>query len=270
MKGKTNMKRISAILLCVLILTASLGALTSCLKEETAYDLISEAMSKTEKEDAFSGKIKIDMSGHIASQEFKSEINYDIDAIGIQSDNPTMKIKMVVSVLNEKVEMDMYLKDKFIYAESQGQQFKVHLLKSEEYKEMLEDANMFQALSSDFPQDDFPNYYPIQKNDDGSKYVTMSLNETMFNAMFGDILSSVNATLSEDMTATIMFPINTEIKVDKQGYLSEIKMQYSFSILFSGVYSTFNVNMTISYDKFGKSVEVLPLAGYENFAELDE
>ena len=255
------MKRIISVVLAVCMLL-SVMVLASC--AETPESLINGAMIKmaslTSIEAEMDAEIKMSMLGVDMSMPIDMHVIMD----EIKSENPVGSVKAEMSFLGESVAMDMYMDGKgWAYMTVAGESYKVN----------TEAASAELPLSSDsvtdmitqFPEDLFEGAV-IEKNDDGSKSVTLVITAEQYAELFGEAMDSLSGSLG---AAVSVKDVTLEITV-KGGYVVEYDIEFDMDMNIEGMTVSASMDMDIDYINPGKAVKVTPPAGYENFPAIDE
>ena len=106
----------------------------------------------------------------------------------------------------------------------------------------------------------------IEKNDDGSKSVTLVITAEQYAELFGEAMDSLSGSLGG---AVSVKDVTMEITV-KGGYVVEYDIEFDMDMNVEGMTVSASMDMDIDYINPGKAVKVTPPAGYENFPAIDE
>ena len=255
------MKRIISVVLAVCMLL-SVMVLASC--AETPASLINGAMVKmaglTSVEAKMDAEIKMSMLGI----DMTMPIDMYMVLEDAKSENPVSSLNLEMSFMGESVAMDMYM---------DGQGWAYVTMDGENYKVSLEDATGALPIGTDsvtnmitqFPEDLFEGAV-IEKNDDGSKSVTLVITAEQYAELFGEAMDSLSGSLG---AAVSVKDVTLEITV-KGGYVVEYDIEFDMDMNIEGVTVSASMDMDIDYINPGKAVKVTPPAGYENFPAIDE
>lgn len=255
------MKKITSVVLAVCMLFSVL-MLASC--SETPASLVNGAMAKmadlTSVEAKMDAEIKMSMMGI----DMSMPIDMHIIVEDTKSEKPSGSVKAEMSFMGESVVMDMYM---------DGQGWAYMTVAGESYKVNTEAAEGELPLSSDSVTDmitQFPEEYfegvEIEKNDDGSKSVTLVLTTEQFAQLFGDMLDGLSDSMGGAVTVK---DVTLEITV-KDGYVVEFDIEFDMDMNMEGMAVSAEMDMDIDYINPGKEAKATPPAGYENFPEIDE
>ena len=153
-----------------------------------------------------------------------------------------------------------------------GQGWAYVTMDGENYKVSLEDATGALPIGADsatnmitqFPEDLFEGAV-IEKNDDGSKSVTLVITAEQYAELFGEAMDSLSGSLGG---AVSVKDVTLEITV-KGGYVVEYDIEFDMDMNIEGMTVSASMDMDIDYINPGKAVKVTPPAGYENFPAID-
>lgn len=258
------MKKKLLTLLCAVCLLCSTMLFASCdgVEPESADQLIGEAMAKTAELDSFAATLDMDMKMTFAGETQKIFTVADMKVKDAQSDNPVMSTDVSMSVLGEgmlenSMEMSMYLADGWLYMDM-GELGKIkakqgsYLVADYDYNDDLDD------MMVDIP-DEVLEELEIKTASDGSKTVTITLDDETFSELYKDMLSEMKNSfdsLGNVDHDTIRFSDAVISITVQDGYLWKYAMSFEISVAVGDGTAVTEVEVMVTYNDPGKDVKV--------------
>ncbi|MBQ9747857.1 MAG: hypothetical protein IJV98_03650 [Clostridia bacterium] len=274
-------KKILSLVLAVLMLV-SVTVLTSC-EKETAYSLVSGALEKMETLDSFDATIDMKMKTEmeLMGEKVQQDIpmSMAIKASGIQADALKMTFDVDMEVEGEEVSTKVYQEGEWVYMEMFGMGIKMKQGDlTAEYDGMAQIKDMTKPIPEEVLAD-----VEIVKNDDGTKTVTAAIPDDQMQATFPEFADQMVGTMAEGVEIDNLSLTNGEVSitVDKNGYIAVYEISFSMSLdmdfgaemgaLLGTQIVTLkaDVEAVVVYNNAGEPVTVTPMAGYEDFAEVN-
>ncbi len=270
-------KRIFSLTLALLMI-AGLLCVSSCTKPETAYTLINGAVKKTEALDDLDMTMKMDMAMEVMGIDVTVPMNYDIKATGLKSETPTYRMNMTMSVFGMDMTVDAYvdgnncyvstreaLSDEVVNAKMSLEQFAAD-------NETIESVqSLVQPLDEELLADK-----EIVVNEDGSKTVSLELDEETFNRIFDAFVDSAVAAAAEDAEGMqiSMSNIKLDMTVGEDGYFDSYRIAFDMTMTVEEAGLSMDmdchVDAVATYNNPGEKVTVTPMEGYEDFEEVTD
>ena len=259
------MKRIISLILALCIILAC-GALSAC-SNQSAYDVVNAAMEKTSALDSMDATVEMTIDMKTGDESIALPMIYKIKASGLQSENPKLRMDMTTTVsiagTTNSITMDIYAADGWAYISSNGSGYKM--------KQDAMDGQMGTDMSTDLIMQPLPEALlkdcTLQKNDDGSESVRITIDGKEFMNLFKDMIDSMNSNIgTEAVNLTISDAVVTITVQDD--YISVYEMEYSMNMEVSGTAVQATASASVKYNNPGKAVTVTPPEGYESFPEI--
>lgn len=255
------MKRIISVVLAVCMLL-SVTLLASC--SQTPAALVNGAMAKMTDLTSMEAKIDSEIKMNMMGIDVAVPIDMYMVIEDTKSENPVGSVKVEMSFMGETVAMDMYMDGQgWAYMTANGASYKVNTAAAE--AELPLSADSVTSMIKEIPEEYFEGV-EIEKNDDGSKSVTLSLTPEQFAALFGNTLDGLTASMGG---AVSIKNATLEVAV-KGGYVVELDVEFDMDMNVQGMAVAATMEMDIDYINPGKAAKATPPAGYENFPEIDE
>ncbi len=270
-------KKILSLTLAALMM-ASLLCFSSCAKPETAYTLISGAVKKTEALNDLDMTMEMNMAMQVMGLDVTVPMTYDIKATGLKSDAPVYRMDMTMSVLGMEMSVDAYVEGNDCYVSTrevlsdEPVNVKMTLDQFAADNETIDSVqSMVQPLSEEQLADK-----EIVVNEDGSKTVSVEMDEETFNRIFDTFVDSAVAAAAEDAEGMqlSMSNIKLDMTVGPDGYFDSYRIAFDMTMTMeeAGISMDMecHVDAMATYNNPGEKVTVTPMEGYEDFEEFEE
>lgn len=272
-QGGKVMRRILSVLLAVCMLFAV--ATTSGCTLSTAK-AIDEAIGKTEALDDVDATLFMEVSMDMGIS-ITVPVTVNMKVKNIKSSTPTMLANMSIPMMGMELKSDIYLESNMLYISTSGMNYKLKVEESDGEYDYVNDVN---SIIKNLPEDLLENI-EFEENDDGSKSVTVLVDEARFKELFADLVkSSAEDTAMDDnddgdsVADNIMEKISVSdatVKITvKNGYVLTYEISYSMTVSTVLGDTSANVKASVTYNNPGDAVEITPPDGYKDFADYSE
>jgi len=253
------MKKIISLLLVVCCL---LLCLTSCANPET---LVTEAMANTQALDAYEAELKMDITMTVGDEEIEMPIVMDMKIKGATTDHPVVYMKSTVEMMGEKVESEIYMDSEWVYMLQDGVGYKMSVDDAGEDGDVSDTLDdMFQ----DMPESVYEDVKAV-KNGDGSKTVSLSIPDSMFEEVFSEVIESVKDSIAQGVQVSDVIVSNAKVNITvKDKYISAYEIMFDMAMQISGVGVTATAKETLTIKNMGDTVTVTPMQGYQSYTEI--
>ena len=252
------MKKLISLLLTVCCL---LLFLTSC--TGSAEKLVVRAMEKTEALDAYCAQLVMDIEMKAGTQEIEMLTVMDLSVVDATTRNPELYAEAYMEIMGESVEYEMYVEDGWVYMLQNGDGYKMST------HDAFDDEDDVTETFDDFFQELPETVYKdikIVKNDDGSKSVSLSIPNDVFEDAYSDLTDSVMDSVTEGVAFSDLTLKNAVLDITvKDGYISVFEITFDMSMRIEGTRVTVAVKEQLIMKDMGDDVQVEPMEGYENF-----
>ena len=269
MKGRKKMKKISALVLAI-VLVCTMLSLASC-KELTAYQVFHEAMEKTEALDSFECKANIDMAMKFGGMEITVPMSYNFKAAGLKGDKPEFSGTTQLDMGIIKVDASVYNSGEYAYVDMSGTKLKMKL--SSEEGSQYDFTKIDDEIVADLPEEALKDVQLVE-NEDGTKSIDVTLTAEEFNKYCKGMLDSVKGNENlENATDITVEDIKLKVVISKDGYISKYSMSFKMNMKvdlgeLGGVTETsVAVDADIEYVNPGQTVTVTAPADLDSYAE---
>lgn len=253
------MKKITLFLL-VLCLVFSTCILTACAPSST--DLISKAVEKTSKLDSYKADLDIDMDIKVQGTTVSMPISMSMKVEGLQGDAPQVEGDLNMTVMDQKIEMDVYSDGKWSYFSTSGQKYKQKI--DEENKSYSDTAN---SLLQDIPEDVLKDVEPV-KNDDGSYTIEFEMDSEQFKEVFEEAIKSAESSSGSAEEGSVdIDDAKIKIVIDDE-YIKTYEISFDMSMKVSGQTAEASVEMSIEFKDYNGEYNIEPPTDYKKYKEL--
>jgi len=255
------MKRIISLLL-VLCLAAALFA--GC-EQVTAAVEIAEALDKTQALDSIDAEIVTKVTVSAEGESESMPVTVTMQAEGLQTDSPKVAMQTQTTFLNETITTHMYIEGEWMYCAMGDFKYKISASEAGEEEDYSETTN---ELMQDIPEELLKNV-KLEKQADGSRSVTISIDDEQFAEIYEDIIEST----SEDIGGSIddMLISNAKVTITiKDGYVTKYALKYNMSMNIFGTKVDAEAEVSVTLKNPGSKVTVTPPEGYQDFPDLGD
>lgn len=264
------MKKLLSLVLMAALALSLVFALASC-EQLTAYQLVSDAVAKTNGLDAVDAEMKMNMKTVTSGITMDVPVTMSMKATGLKGENPIVSANMVMPILGEEMPIEVYNEGDDFYIVMAGEGMK---MKAGEYTEEYDVSSDFMDVIKALPEDVLKDV-EIVKNSDGTKTVSVAISDAVFAEVYKDLLDSTKESAGgADLGADVSVSgAKVEITVNKDGYVSSYKtsftMEMTISVLGQEIKTTTEADIAVTYKNPGAAVTITPPEGYQNFPEFD-
>ena len=226
--------------------------------QESAYETIEAAVAKTQELDDISAKMVMDMTISSEEMSLAMPISMDMKAKNVKSDNPTILTNLTLTMLGQTLDAQIYQENGWSYTViGEGK----HKTQSEPQTDQYNySEEMMQVIPEELMQD-----VKMEKGVDGAAKATITIPGEKFTEVYSDLVDELSGNLVEGADLTVENAVVT-ISV-KDGYIGAYDMSFSLTASDGEEVTTLDVEASITYENPGKSVEITPPEGYQDFPE---
>ncbi len=266
---------VSALVLTMLFAFAGCKALTS-------YQLIKNAVDKTNKLDSYEMNMTTEIEMDFLGQNMKMPTTYNVKASGIQSGKPIASGTMKTTMFDTELSYKIYTDGVTAYLDVMDKKAKASL--EEEGAETYDLIDQTNDVVKELPEEILKEV-EIVKNEDGTSTVSFILDEETFSKVFKDLsdkLSNNNEDGEESATANTevkVSDINVTIVVTKDGYIKSYDMSFKMDItvhsedddvLIQDMTTSMNVKVSAEYVNPGQNVTVDVPENLDEYVDISE
>lgn len=266
-------KRLISLLLALTILCTGV-LFTGCgnenvpeeTKAKTAFEIINEAVQKTEDLESMAAQMKMEMNMAAEGMTISVPMTIKLKAKDMKSDDPVISMVVSMSMLGQNIDIELYQEDQWAYMVMGDMKYKTSAKDMESEYDYAESADdMLQKIPEELLKD-----VQLVKAEDGSQSVTIAFPEEKFAEIYDDFIESVK---SDDTEADI-----GEVKISDavvkitiaNGYVTVYDLAFTMEVTVEGVSSSTEVKATLTFEDPGQEVTITPPEGYQEFEEMDE
>lgn len=261
-------KRLFALFLAMCLSVVGV-LLSSCQREPTAEELLNKASEKTAALESYSAVMDMKINMNIMGISMDVPMTVDMKVKNLQP-NPTVLAKYNMSMFGQDIAMDLYMEDGWMYLSMQGTDFTEGQQYKTNYDEVMDEYDFtgdMQDLMQDIPEDLLADVVPV-KNDDGSRTVTVSIPDDVFDEVFTDLIAEMGEVSGAVGDVAIKDAV-MEATVLKSGYYSDYKVEFTMTMNVSGMETDCSASVSVHFNDPGTKVEVTPPEGYQDYPELE-
>lgn len=260
-------KRLFSILcvICIVLFSGCSGASTgTTTSEKTSYEIIQEALDKTDKLDSMNMEMQMDIAISADGQTMEMPMTVTLKGKDLNSSSPVIYSQVSTSIMGQTTQIDMFQEGNWAYVTAMGQSFKTDISEGNPYDQTGSAENIMMDLPQELLED-----LPMVQNPDGSQTVTISIPNEAFSEIYGDMLESINSSSGAGSAASIHIKDATvEITVEN-GYIAEYSMSFAMDMTMSGVEANSTVTAGIVFHDPGQDVVITPPAGYQDYPVME-
>ena len=264
-------KKIVSLLLAFVMLGTSI-LFTACggeggsdqVKEKNAYEIISEALDKTENLESMAAELKMEMSMGMEGMTMSVPIAIKLKAKDMKSENPVVSMLVSMSMLGQEINIEYYLEDQWAYMVMGEMKYKTNA------EDMAQDFDYAQSATDMLQQipEELLKDIQLVKAEDGSQSATIAFPGEKFAEIYDDFIESVNSDSETDIENIKITDPVVKITV-ADGYVTVYDMAFTMEITVEDATSSTEVKATLIYENPGQAVTITPPEGYQEFAEMD-
>ena len=264
------MKRVISLLLALTVLCTGL-VLTGCgngdapeeTKAKTAFEIINEALQKTQDLESTDAKIEMEMT--MGAEGFTMTIPMTIEIKGkdMKSEKPVLSTVISMSMLGQNIAFEFYQEDEWAYMVMDDLKYK---LSAKDLTDELTYAENADYMMQEIPEELLKDVQPVVAAD-GSQSFTVNFPEESFGKIFDELIESVGSNMGTDIEDAKISDAVATITV-ANGYVTVYDIAFAMEMTTEGVSTTAEVKATCTYNNPGQPVTVTPPEGYQNFEEV--
>lgn len=251
------MKKIIALTLAIVMCCVIFAACGDKKTGAISYQDFEKAMEKTQALEDISAKLDMDIEIFTEGMSMEVPMEMIVKIKDAKSENPVVYVDLKMTMMGVDVAMEMYQEDGWGYYVSEGEKYKVNL----EEEVNIEYTHNLDNLMQKLPEEIMKNA-DIESGKDGSATLTVELGEEDFKEIFGSYMED----LGYGTEGATIKGASVTMKA-KDGYLTSYEMNMEMEMTVEGVVAQAAANITATYDKPGKGVEITPPEGYKDFPE---
>lgn len=270
-------KRIACLILALSVLCTGI-MLTACgndggkpktepttIAEKSVAEVLNEALEKTGNLDSMAAVMKMEMNMAAEGITMSIPITANIKAKDIKGDNPVTSVLVTMSMFGEEMNIEMYQEGKWAYMVLGDMKYKMNAKDLGNEFNYSDSANdMLKVLPEDLLKD-----VELIKAEDGSQTATISISSEKFAEIYDELIDTVNSETGSE-TGTIKIS-DAVVKITvANGYVSIYDIVFTMDMDVDGTNTTTEVKTTLTYEKPGEAVTVIPPEGYQEFEEMDD
>ena len=256
-------KRLLALLL-VLNLLLACCVFTSC-KELTSVVELTKAIENTNALDEMDATLELEMEIGILETDFAISAVADIKAKGLQGEDPVYYSKIQTedtTLLSGN--MEMYKEGHLAYLVVGDLKYKT---RADSVPEQYDFSDDVRDVLEELPEDLLKGV-EFTENQDGSKTISVLVEEEVFVDLYEDLLEDVGAPVGNLLNNVAIEDAAVSITI-KNGFVLEYALNFTVALINSGFedYESF-VSYKVTYNNPGEPVEITPPEGYQDFEAL--
>ncbi len=257
------MKKITTLLIALLLVTVSVLSFASCNALKTE-EVINNGIENTSKLTEFEAKMDMVIDMKMTGMTMNMPMSVSMKVKDADKENPIAWALMSMEVMGQKIESESYMDDEYVYVVTDGEGYKTSIEDADgEYDYSKELNENFQKLPEDLLKD-----IELTKGEDGSYKVTVNIPNETFKELYGDLLDEVSeASLGEVFDGLTISDCVVTVTV-KDDYATNYDLSFKMTMEVEGMEVTADVTADYEIVNPGSSVTITPPQGYENFEEL--
>ncbi len=251
-------KRIlSVIMIFALVFTGVF--LTSCSEKETPEQIFKKAYNNTKKLDAFDTDVSLEMSMNVQGITMSFPVKGNFKAKNLNDENLEFYLDGDATFMGQKMDLEAYYADGWIYLSSMGTSSKIAL----DYAEFLKSAKEESRPEMDV----YEGAEYIEE--DGEVVAKCDIPAKTINDYIKEYVESTpNSEALKD--GSVKFnKISAEVST-KDNYLNKATINFGMKVDVEGQSGKVDLKITINFKNAGKPVEITPMEGYENFEDSSD
>lgn len=227
------------------------------LDPETIYE---DAVKKTAELKDIDGTATMKMVMSQGEETMDISMDMDIKMTGINTEDMKYLCDTKMSMLDTDFDMKMFYTDGYYYIESFGQKMKYPM----DYSAMLDKVN-----ESTMQTTDLSKYMKDIKatQEDDNTIITFQLDGEKMTEYIQGIMSDLGTGIDSGLYSGIEG--NVETTINKDGYLSAVKMSLILDMNIEGQAMKMNMDMDMVYNHPGKEVKAIELPDLKGYTEVD-
>ncbi len=256
-------KIVSLLLAAFMLCTATVAS--SCEKAgESVSETVAKALEKTAALNSFDAEMEMTMDMSMEGMTMSVPMTVAMKAENVNSEKPVYSATMSTSMLGMNMDVDLYCDGEWVYYSGDGMEYKMPVSEAGEEYDYTGDVD---DMIQDIPEELFKDKQFIN-NDDGSKTVTIDIEEKMFADIYGELIESLNEDSDETVNNVKISDAKVSVTVSG-GYISVYDISFKMSMTSYDVETVSDVKACVKYNNPGQEVTVTPMEGYLDFEEYD-
>ncbi len=264
------MKKIFVLCLAVLMLL-SVGSCAK--KEQTLYDVLSEAQNNVKALDEVDMDIVMDMSIDVMGMTMAMPVKMSMQAKGLTSGNPVSYIDMTMSMMGMDINMETYTEGEYVYIKTMGQGIKQ---KIEEADTGYANAELYEGLLQEIPQEVLETSAVVTENKDGSKKIDVEFTPETFAEVYESLVKEMSESTAEGsvIKSCDISDCKASVTISTEGYLVAYDLSFTMAMVVEAegqeIAMEMTADMKCEINDPGKAVTVKTIEGYKDFPEATE
>ena len=256
------MKKITSMLLIILALFTVLSfASCNALKTE---EVINNAIENTSKLSEYEANMSMVFDMKMTGMTMNVPMDVSMKVKDADKENPTVWASMETTVLGQKMEVETYMDDEYIYVVTDGEGYKANATEADDQYNYTESVDeMFKELPVDLIKD-----IELVKGEDGSYTITVSIPDETFKELYADFIDEMNESALGEVVGNITISDCTVTVTVKDDYVISYGLSYNMSMTVQGMSVDSSVTGSIEFVNPGSNVTITPPSGYESFEDL--
>ncbi len=258
-------KKIVSLFLIIALLCATV-VFTACEDEndsaKTDAEIINEAIEKTGALNEISASMKMDFTMEAEGVSLTFPISAQIKGKNLDSDDDMIySMKMSMSMMGQKMDMEMYQEGQWAYMVMNGEKYKTKTADIEESNYSADTQAMLEGLPEEALKD-----VKLEKNDDGSQTAKFTIPGEKFDDAYKKAFDSFMGAggMGAAMPEMEMPDVNVALTLEN-GYVTEYDMSFAIEMDIEGTKVSADVKVELTYENPGEPVTITPPEGYEDF-----
>ena len=258
------MKKLTTILVALLLVATCAFSLASCQTLDTV-EVINGAIEKTANLTEYEAKMDMSVEMTMSNVTMSVPVIVDLKVKNATTENPTMWMKMSTEIMEEKMEVELYVEGDYAYIVTDGEGYKMNASDIEaeyDYEDDLKE--MIKKLPADLIKD-----IELNKSEDGSYKVTLNLTEETFKELYNEMIEEMNELALSEVDGEAAIGNGSVSVTVKDEYVTNYDLSYDMSMEVYGMVADATVTASIEFVNPGKTVTITPPEGYESFESMD-
>jgi hypothetical protein len=208
--------------------------------------------------------MEIDMDIKVQGTTVSVPISISMMAEGLQGDEPKVDGDVDMTVMGQKIKMDVYSDGEWSYVSANGQKYKQKI--DEKNKSYSDTAS---SMLKDIPEDILKDVEAV-KNDDGSVTVEFEMDSETFEEIFEDAIENAESSSGGAAAGAVKID-NAEVEITvKDGYIKKYALSFDMEMKVSGQNAEASVEMVLEFEDYNGKYDIEPPKGYKDYKEFSE
>lgn len=259
------MKKKIALLLAFCLTFLSAIAFSGCSRPQgSPYQVYAAAAQKTSANGSIDANLDMTAKIEMAGMSMEMGVSGNTKATTADGKPQAMLADMQLSVLGQKVDMDMYYADGILYTSSAGQKAKTSV-SAEEVLEQLGSYKPIEFEESALKESSL-------KVENGNQIISVVLDGKALNDILakqiGGMLSDSGASEGIDPSSMSFSDVTMTAEVNKDGYLTKTDMKFDMTAKIADAGDmTYTMELVLTMNNPGQAVTITPPADLDSYQE---